>query len=104
LFESGGMIAASIGQKTSLLAAGLLLTLLCISLAGCVTGGTASLRDARAEAPRPLSNPVYLPVDDMPSNRKVPALTPDEQAKLKQELAATPDRQATAAKAQKDSK
>ena len=98
------MIAATIRQKTVGTCGRVVLTLLCISLAGCVTDSTASLRDAHAEVPRPSSNPVYLPLDDMPSNRKVPALTPDEQAKLKQELAATRDRQATAAKAKNDSK
>ena len=50
------------------------------------TFGTDDGSKAPSEAPRPLSN--YLPLDDMPSNRKVPVLTPDEQAKLKQELAA----------------
>ena len=58
------------GQKMSALAAGLSLILLCVSLSGCVSGSTASLSDARAEAPRPSSKPVYLPLDDMPSNRK----------------------------------
>ncbi len=63
------------------------------------------LAEGRARrSARPSSNPVYLGLDDMPSNRKVPALTPDEQAKLKQELAATRDRQTTSAKAKKDSK
>jgi hypothetical protein len=104
LFESGGMSAATICQKTSLVTARLLLTLSCFSLAGCVTDSTASLRDAHAEVPKPSSNSVYPPLEDMSSNHKAPALTLDEQSKLKQDLAATRDRQATAAKTQNDSK
>jgi hypothetical protein len=86
-------------QKTSALASGLLLILLCVSLAGCLTDSTASLRDARTQTPRPSSKAAYLPLDDMSSNRTTPALTSDEQSKLKEELAATRDRQATSAKA-----
>jgi hypothetical protein len=56
--------------------------------------------DARAEAPKPAVHPTYLPMEDMPSNRKTPALTTDEQSKLKQELAAVRDRQVAASKAQ----
>jgi hypothetical protein len=96
------MSAAFIGRKTPPLAAVSLLVLLCVSIAGCVTDSAASLRDARAEAPRPSSKPAYLPLDDMPSNRKAPALTTDEQSKLKQDLAAARDRQATAARARND--
>jgi hypothetical protein len=96
------MSATFIGQKTSPRAAVSLLVLLCVSIAGCVTDSAASLRDARAEAPRPSSKPAYLPLDDMPSNRKAPALTTDEQSKLKQDLAAARDRQAAAARARID--
>ena len=76
------------------------LLLLSVSLGGCMTSGTnASLMDAHAEAPRPTSR-AYLPVEEMPADRKTPALTVDEQTKLKRDLAAARDRQAAAAKAQ----
>jgi hypothetical protein len=76
------------------------LLLLSVSLGGCMTSGTnASLMDAHAEAPRPTAR-AYMPVEEMPAARKTPALTVDEQTKLKGELSAVRDRQAAAAKAQ----
>jgi len=39
-------------------------------------------------------------VEEVPPDRKTPALTTDEQSKLKKELSAVRDRQAEAAKAQ----
>ena len=70
--------------------------LLCLS-PGCASS-SSSLMDARAEAPSPQQK--YLPVEDLPPKREKPAMTADEQAKLKKELTAARDRQATSAKAQ----
>jgi hypothetical protein len=42
---------------------------------------------------------MYMPVEDVPSDR-APALTADEQSKLKKEMTAVRDRQKAAAKAQ----
>jgi hypothetical protein len=55
--------------------------------------------DARAEAPMPPKTSAYLPVEDLPSPREKPAMTPDERLKLKNELIAARDRQAAAGKA-----
>ena len=75
--------------------------LMCVSLGGCITSSAnSSLMDARAEAPKPSASPSYMPVEDVPSDRKTPALTADEQSKLKKELSAVRDRQTEAAKAQ----
>jgi hypothetical protein len=77
------------------------LLLTCVSLGGCITSSTSSsLMDARAEAPKPSASRTYLPVEEMPAERKTPALTVDEQTKLKKEMSALRDRQAAAAKAQ----
>ena len=70
--------------------------LLSACLAGCVTSGSSPM-DARAEAVRPPAR-TYMPVEDMP-DPKGPALTNDEQSKLKKELSDTRDRQAAIAKA-----
>jgi len=83
-------------QRTALARRALLL--LGLSLGGCATSG--SLMDARAQAPAPPKASAYLPVEDLPPQREKPAMTPDERLKLKQELTAARDRQATAAKAQ----
>jgi hypothetical protein len=83
-------------KQTKSLAAGMLL------LSGFLLGGCAassSLMDARAEAPAPPKANAYLPVEDLPSQRERPAMTPDERSKLKQELIAARDRQTAAAKA-----
>ena len=79
-----------------------MLLLVCGSLGGCITSSAnSSLMDARAEAPKPSALRAYMPVEDVPSDRKTPALTADEQSKLKKELSAVRDRQTEAAKAQK---
>jgi hypothetical protein len=52
--------------------------------------------DAHAEAPT--STIQYMPVEDLPKHEK-PAMTADEQAKLKKQLIDMRDRQAAAAKA-----
>jgi hypothetical protein len=78
-----------------------LLLLMSVSLGGCITSSAnSSLMDARAEAPKPSASRTYLPVEEVPSDRNKPALTTDEQAKLKNELTAIRDRQKAAAKAQ----
>jgi hypothetical protein len=75
------------------------LLLMSVSLGGCITSSAnSSLMDARAEAPKPPASRGYMAVEEMPSDRKTPALTADEQAKLKKELTAVRDRQAAAAK------
>jgi hypothetical protein len=84
-----------------MLAAGTLLLFLSFSLGGCATSTAgSSLMDARAEAPMPPKASAYLPVEDLPPPRQMPVMTPDERSKLKKELIAARDRQATAAKAQ----
>jgi hypothetical protein len=77
--------------------------LLSLSLGGCVTSEAgSSLMDAHAEAamPSPSTTIGYLPVEDLPPARDQAAMTLTEQAKLKKELLAARDRQATAAKSQ----
>jgi hypothetical protein len=73
---------------TALAAAVLLLSIL--SLGGCVT---STPMDARAEVPGPPKPTAYLPVEDVPPRPEKPAMTADEQSKLKKELAAARDRQ-----------
>ena len=77
-----------------------MLLLMSASLGGCITSSaSSSLMDARAEAPRPSASRTYMAVEDFPSDR-TPALTADEQSKLKNEMIAVRDRQKAAAKAQ----
>jgi hypothetical protein len=79
-------------------AAGALL-LSSLSLCGCATSTTGSSpMDARAEAPRKAS--LYPAVGDMPPERAAPEMTADERSKLKKELIAARDRQASVAKNQ----
>jgi len=82
------------GQVTALAVRAVLFS--CLSLGGCASS-SSSLMDARAEAPSPQQK--YLPVEDPPKREK-PAMTADEQAKLKKELTAARDRQAASAKGQ----
>jgi len=77
------------------LAAVVLLSIL--SLGGCVT---STPMDARAEVP-PKST-AYLPVEDVPPRPEKPAMTADEQSKLKKDLTAARDRQAPKNKAKGD--
>jgi hypothetical protein len=56
--------------------------------------------NSRAEAPIPPKTSDYLSVHDLPAPRAMPAMTPDERSKLKNELTAARDRQDAAAKAQ----
>jgi hypothetical protein len=80
------------GQVTALTVGAVLLSSL--SLGGCASS-SSSLMDARAEAP--LLQQKYLPVEDIPPKREKPAMTADEQAKVKNELTAARDRQAASA-------
>jgi hypothetical protein len=85
-------------RQITALAAGMPL-LLSLSLGGCATSGS-SLMDARAEAPAAPKASAYLPVEDLPPKRDMPAMTSDERLKLQKELIAARDRQLAAAKAQ----
>jgi hypothetical protein len=76
-------------KMTALAAAALLLYSL--PLGGCVT---STPMDARAEVPGPPKPTAYLPVEDVPPRPEKPAMTADEQSKLKKELIAARDRQA----------
>jgi hypothetical protein len=78
------------------LAAAALLSIL--SLGGCMT---STSMDARAEVPAPKPT-AYLPVEDVPPRSEKPAMTADEQSKLKKDLIATRDRQAPKGKAKGD--
>jgi hypothetical protein len=73
---------------TALAAAVLLLSIL--SLGGCAT---STPMDARAEVPGPPKSSAYLPVEDVPPRPEKPAMTADEQSKLKKDLTAARDRQ-----------
>jgi hypothetical protein len=74
-----------------------------LSLGGCASSNS-SLMDARAEAPTPAqaqsqsNKGTYLPVEDVPT-RRGPAISVDEQAKLKQQLIDARDRQSATVKA-----
>ena len=75
--------------------------LLSLSLGGCATSTAgSSLMDARADARVPPQTQIYLPVGDLPPDREMPVMTPEERAKIQKELTAARDRQAVAAKAQ----
>ena len=73
--------------------AGILLASL--SLGGCATSASSSLMmDAHAEFPTPPKTGVYLPVEVLPPDREQPAMTADEQSKLKKALIAAREGQA----------
>jgi hypothetical protein len=99
---SMGFAYVSNERKITALAAGVLL-LSSLSLVGCVTStASSSLIDARAEAPAPPKTSAYLPVGDVPPRPEKPAMTADEQLKLKKDLTAARDRQAAKGKAMGD--
>ncbi len=89
------------GNRTSkaLLCGALLMTAL--TLGGCATSiADLPLVGTPADAPgRPKEAGSYLPVEDLPPNRDEAAIAPAEQAKIKAELLAARDRQASAAAA-----
>jgi hypothetical protein len=80
------------------LAAGALL-LSALALGGCATSiADLPLIGTPAGAPdRPKEAGAYLPVEDLPPNRDDAVIAPADQAKIKAELLAARDRQASAA-------
>lgn len=82
-----------------LLCGALLMTAL--TLGGCATSiADMPLVGTPADAPgRPKEAGSYLPVEDLPPNRDEAAIAPAEQAKIKSELLAARDRQASASAA-----
>src|ERR1700753_1154691 len=90
-----GRLSANRNRK-ALVWGALLMTAL--ALGGCATsiaemplGGTPSDVSARSRDVNP-----YLPVEDLPPKRDEAVIAPDQQAKIKAELAAARDRQASA--------
>ena len=81
-------------QIASLVAGAVLL--LSLSLGSC-TSSNLSLMDAQAEAPTPEKK--YMALEDLPPRPEQPAMTVDEQSKLKKELVDARNRQAAAVKA-----
>jgi hypothetical protein len=69
-----------------------------LTLGGCATSiADLPLVGTPADAPgRPKEAGSYLPVEDLPPNRDEAAIAPAEQAKIKSELLAARDRQASA--------
>lgn len=85
------------GRTTAL--ATLVLLLLGLSLGGCGTSTAgSSLMDARAEASALPKASGYLPVEDLPPRPETPAMTADTLSKLRKELLAARDRQASKAR------
>ena len=76
-------------RRFTALAAAVLLSIL--SLGGCVT---STPMDARAEVPGTPKSTGYPAVEDVPPRSEKPAMTADEQLKLKKDLTAARDRQA----------
>src|ERR1700722_6382492 len=86
-------------SRTAFAAGALLLSSL--SLGGCVTSATGSSpMDPRGEAPGLRKTSAYPPVEDLPPKPAVSPMTADEQSKLKKDLMAARDRQASTAKNQ----
>jgi hypothetical protein len=72
-----------------------------LALGGCATSiADLPFVGTPADAPaRPKDADAYLPVEDLPPNRDEAAIAPAEQAKIKAELLAARDRQASTASA-----
>jgi hypothetical protein len=85
-------------RKNTALVWGALLTA-ALALGGCsMSIADLPLVGTPADAPgRPKEAGAYLPVEDLPPNRDEAAIAPAEQAKIKAELLAARDRQASAA-------
>jgi hypothetical protein len=90
----------SVDRKKRALAWGALL-LSALVLGGCSTSiADLPLIGTPADAPgRPKQVDGYLPVEDLPPSRDDAVIPPDERAKIKAELLAARDRQASAAAA-----
>ena len=98
LVKRSRMGVAHVCKRIMAVAAGASL-LLSLSLGGCATSTAGSSgMDARAQAGEPSETLRYLPVDDRPPPREGPVLTPDERAKILNELIAARDRQGAKAK------
>ena len=83
------------GYRRITAAAAAALLALSLALGGCATSSAgSSLMDARAESPAPPKASAYMPVEDLPPKREMPAMTPDERLKIQKELIAARDRQA----------
>jgi hypothetical protein len=89
-----------VGRNTRALAWGALL-MSALALGGCASSiADLPLVGTPADAPaRPKQAGAYLPVEDLPPGRDQAAIAPDEQAKIKKELLAARDRQASEAAA-----
>lgn len=88
------MLIEYVNVRLMALACGVLL-LTSLSLGGCATSASSSsMMDAHAEIPAPPKAGVYLPVEVLPPNREQPAMTADEQSKLKKALIAAREGQA----------
>jgi hypothetical protein len=87
-------------RKNTALVWGALLTA-ALALGGCsMSIADLPLIGTPADAPgRPKEAGAYLPVENLPPNRDEAAIAPAEQAKIKAELQAARDRQASAAAA-----
>jgi hypothetical protein len=87
-------------RKNTALVWGALLTS-ALALGGCsMSIADLPLVGTPADAPgRPKEAGAYLPVEDLPPKRDEAAIAPAEQAKIKAELQAARDRQASAAAA-----
>jgi hypothetical protein len=90
----------SVDRKIWALATGALL-LSALALGGCSSSiADLPLIGTPADAPeRPKEAGAYLPVHDLPPDREEPELAPAERAKIRAELVAARDRQASAAAA-----
>ena len=85
-----------VGYNRKTVALGALL-LSALALGGCSSAITElPIAGTPVGAPaRPNEPGGYLPVEDLPPNRDQAAIAPDEQAKIKKELLAARDRQAS---------
>jgi hypothetical protein len=90
----------SVDRKKRALVGGALL-LSALALGGCSTSiADLPFVGTPTDAPaRPKQAGGYLPVEDLPPNRDEAAIAPEEQAKIKAELLAARDRQASTAAA-----
>ena len=91
-----------VGRKHGALISGALLLLSALALGGCASS-IADLPIVGTPAGVPARQNdagTYLPVEDLPPNRDQAAIAPSEQAKIKAELLAARDRQASTAAAQ----
>jgi hypothetical protein len=94
LVERGRMSIAYVNLRLTARAPGALL-LLSLSLGGCASSPSgSSLMDARAEVTDHSKKSGYLPVEDVPPRPDKPAMTADEQSKLRKELIAARENQA----------